>query len=96
MNDADLELTILDIANQGGVVAPINAWEEPLLRLTEQGFMAKVAAFNYIITDAGRAEFRRREREELIGVAQEFNDRARAQGPVIEGEIVDGAEEAEK
>lgn len=93
MTDAELELTILDIAQQGGAVAPINAWEAPVLRLCQQGLLRKVDAFNYVITEAGRAEFDRRENAELMGMVTERNARIvtrnRKDGPIIEGEVLD-------
>ncbi len=89
MNDADLELSVLDICSQGGYIAPIGAWKDTVERLCLQGFLERLNAMNYVITPAGSAEFEKRENSEIMGVFREQQELVK---PVIDGEAKDVAE----
>lgn len=52
----DDEITILEICCEGGVIAEIGRWEEPVLSLHKKGYL-EGWQFNYTITEAGRAAF---------------------------------------
>jgi hypothetical protein len=51
----DDERTVLMIAARGESMIPIGRWKPTILGLAKRGLMLKQDAFNYTITDAGRA-----------------------------------------
>lgn len=88
MNDADLELTVLEVCAQGGFIAPIGAWKDTVERLHAQGLLEKLDSMNYVITSKGSAEFEKRSDDEVMGVFREQQALAK---PVIDGEAEDVA-----
>ncbi len=58
----DDEYTILMLASQDQVLAPIGRWEQPIKSLHARGLLQMFNAWNYGITDAGRAALAEREK----------------------------------
>lgn len=50
------EKVVLEICCEGGVIAEIGRWEEPVLSLVAKGYLAG-GKFNWTITEAGRGAF---------------------------------------
>lgn len=50
------EITVLEICCEGGVIAEIGRWQEPVERLVRKGYLEGIK-FNWTITPAGRAAF---------------------------------------
>lgn len=89
MENEDLELSVLEICDQGGFIAPIGAWKDTVEKLCAQGFLRRVDATNYVITPEGSVEFEKRENAEVMGV---FREQQELTKPVIEGEAEDVAD----
>lgn len=52
----DDEKVVLEICCEGGVIAEIGRWEEPVLSLVKKGYLTG-EKFNHTITEAGRGAF---------------------------------------
>lgn len=50
------EWVVLGICFEGGIMAEIGRWEEPVEKLVKKGYLT-ADKFNHAITDAGRAAF---------------------------------------
>ena len=47
------EFAVLMLADDGMYMAPIGRWKEPILALTEKGYLQKYDVVNYTITETG-------------------------------------------
>ena len=63
-NLTDDQFTVLMIANNGDMLAPIGRWKEPVLELTRKGLMQRMDEMNYAITLEGAKAVNERDRED--------------------------------